>query len=332
MTSFGIFDSKCPKDLSSDSLVTLDTIPVVSRCSSPILYSSRSSNPTDDYIPTPSLNTTIVSPSPSRKRSRSAAPPSALSVLMDSVEKTLIEVETLIKQKKAKTCGDSSDNNNNNHNGTSSHLSEMCSISLPMVDDTANGLLHLYCQKPSLTSIDMFGMIVRHFPDAIKTRTKIERGSSSEQPRSFWNRQNDRCEPYTLPINIALHNNASAKIVDLLASACPEVLNLQDGRNGACSLAIALQTQHVDISIVDLLLHANPKCAEVADKRFNFPLHVACSKGLSLEVVKSLYQLYPDALSKNNMNGETPLVIAQRNFSCSEEVLDFLESNAFREC
>jgi len=325
MTSVCIIDSDRPRDMSCSSLNTIDAIRVVSRCSSPLSHSSSSH--TDEHFPKFSLDATIIPPSPSRKRSR-PTPPSALSLLMDSVEKTLNEVNTLIKRKKAKTSGEQTlfvDMSTSQ----STQISTEHHIALPKVDDTANGLLHLYCQKPSLSNIEMFGMIVHHFPDAIKTRTTIKKETSPSVKRS-WNRQGKQYEPYTLPINIALHNNASVEIAELLASSCPEVLNLQDGRNGACSLAIALQ-RRCDNSIIDLLLHLNPGCVEVADKRFNFPLHVACSIGSSLRVVKSLYQLYPNALSNKNMNGETPLAIAQRNALCPEEVLDFLESNAFRE-
>lgn len=210
---------------------------------------------------------------------------------------------------------------------------------LPIVDHSGNGLLHLYCQKPALNSVQMFGMIVHHFPDAIRTRFEIQKANPTRgvgrghRKQCWWNRQ-DQHEKYMLPINIAISNNASVEVLEVLVSSDSEVLELKDGRDGACSLGIALQSTKQfgnNEAVLDFLVQANPKCVSLTDKRFNYPLHIACSVGSSLRVVQSLYRLNREVLLKKNINGETPLALAQRNSFCSEDVLNFLEANAFRE-
>jgi len=133
-------------------------------------------------------------------------------------------------------------------------------------------------------------------------------------------------ESYQLPINIALKYKASIAVISLLTGAGPDALLLPDGNEGSYSLSIALNTKQNDLDVIQLLLVSNPKCVMVADRRQNYPLHIACSKGSNLHVIRLLYMKYPEAVLKKNFHGDTPLDIARRNtVICGDDVVEFLQ-------
>ena len=134
-----------------------------------------------------------------------------------------------------------------------------------------------------------------------------------------------RKEPFQLPVNIALSNGANKDVLQLLVSAAPEVVAILDGKNGLTTLSLALTKRPQDNALVEILLAAEPQAVKVPDRRQNLPLHVACEKGASLDVVRHLFLLFPGAFHRENFHGETPLRIAQRNSKCSEDVLNFLQ-------
>mmetsp|Transcript_17324 Transcript_17324/g.39841 ORF Transcript_17324/g.39841 Transcript_17324/m.39841 type:complete len:598 (+) Transcript_17324:219-2012(+) len=129
---------------------------------------------------------------------------------------------------------------------------------------------------------------------------------------------------YGYPINIALNHGANAKVLQLLVESGPDVLAYKDGANCCASLGTALSLKQCELDVVDLLITANQQCARVADRRGNYPLHVAVSYGRSLEIVKRLCSVYPEARDWRNFHSQTPLDIAVQSTRCSEEVTDFL--------
>ncbi|KAL3923307.1 MAG: hypothetical protein SGILL_001728, partial [Bacillariaceae sp.] len=90
---------------------------------------------------------------------------------------------------------------------------------------------------------------------------------------------------YGYPINVALTHGASMGVLKMLAAAGPDVLLQKDGTDGSGSLGIALAAK-CDLEVVNLLIQANSQCVQVADRRGNYPLHVAISLGLSFDIVK----------------------------------------------
>ena len=139
----------------------------------------------------------------------------------------------------------------------------------------------------------------------------------------------DGREPYSLPINILLHHDASLEALKVMAQAAPEALALKDGRDDACSVIVALRlggntTTKDGRSIPEELLAANQEAAQVHDKRGNFPLHVATYVGASFTMISNLYWAFPEALLEMNFYGETPLDIAIRNGKCEDRVTNFL--------
>ena len=93
-----------------------------------------------------------------------------------------------------------------------------------------------------------------------------------------------------------------------------------------CSLSLALTKRPQDTRAIELIVTLDPRAVVVPDRRKNLPLHVACQKACPLSVIRQLYELNPDAIQAENFHCETPLVIAQRNSRCPEEVLNFLQS------
>jgi Ankyrin repeats (many copies) len=159
----------------------------------------------------------------------------------------------------------------------------------------------------------------------------------------------DGREPYSLPINILLHHEACLEAIQLVARAAPKALVMKDGRDENCSLIIALRmhggrsllarnngdeedpatgassVSATAASLVEELLAINPEAAQMADKRRNFPLHVAAYVGASFSAINKLYYAYPEALLEVNFSGETPLDIAIRNGKCSDLSTNFLQ-------
>lgn len=131
-------------------------------------------------------------------------------------------------------------------------------------------------------------------------------------------------ERYAYPINIAIQNKASMSVLELLVSHGKDVVVEKDGYEKTASLSIALCHRPRDLDLVDLILFANLQGVMVTDRKLNYPLHIACAKGASVEVLQRLYLHYPAALFQQNFNSETPLDICRRTSLMSEEALNFL--------
>jgi hypothetical protein len=192
-------------------------------------------------------------------------------------------------------------------------------------------LLHGACQLfPNSTEIIRSALLSD--ADAIRRPERLTLVSNHSTSKRASQKGFNRVEPYTLPINIALRHKASLGVLKVLVDAGADTIESTDGRESSTSLIVALKTNPSSVSIIGLLLYSNNKCAMISDRKKNYPLHIACLRGSSLEVVHHLYQAYPTALSMKNFYGETPLDIAQRTSSCPEDVLSFLQSNTLRHC
>ena len=133
---------------------------------------------------------------------------------------------------------------------------------------------------------------------------------------------------YGYPVNLALYYGASEKIIKLLVQSGSDVLALKDGTNCSSSLGIVLSSKHCNAAKIEILLSSNNRCVKITDRRRNYPLHVAVSYGRSLDIVRRLYDEYPEAQGMRNFHSQTPLDIAIQSTRCPEEVTDFLRSVA----
>jgi hypothetical protein len=195
----------------------------------------------------------------------------------------------------------------------------------------SNSLLHRACQQFATdsfvikTALALDASAIRRSAFITANCRKCSGDANTRFVALPQRRKQPRKEAFQLPINIALNNDANFEVLALLVCAAPDVLMMGDSSNGMCSLSLALTKRPRDTQVMNLLLTANPQASWVADRRQNLPLHVACQKGAPLEVVRQLFFLYPSALRKENFHGETPLMIAQRNSKCPEDVLNFLQ-------
>jgi hypothetical protein len=181
-----------------------------------------------------------------------------------------------------------------------------------------NSLLHQSCRLYPKTAA-VVESALRIDPDAVRRAVPVtlEKGQSKKTQ-----------SVYGYPVNVAMTHGGSVEVIKMLIEAGPDVLVQKDGNDGAGSLSIALMN-NVDMIVVEMLVQANPDCVKVADRRGNYPLHVAVSKGLPFPLVKRLHAIHPKALQMRNFHSQTPLDIAQRSTRCSEEVMNYLQSTAF---
>jgi Ankyrin repeats (3 copies) len=193
-------------------------------------------------------------------------------------------------------------------------------------DDRQNRLLHLAlcCANPNP---DLIRNILRFDPEASSRRHNIYTLSSVWCPISKKVIERRRREPYSYAINLALYKKVNTKIIIMLIESAPHVMLLSDGTRKEHSLSILLRSHPDDIPMVDLLLLGNPNAAKVCDKFNNSPLHVACTSGSSLPMIKHIFAFAMDSAFNVNMHGDTPYDIAVKNYyRCSQEVVEYLKS------
>jgi len=190
-------------------------------------------------------------------------------------------------------------------------------------DMTAESLLHEACRLfPNSDTV--VETALRVDPDAVR-RSVVFTGDQDGEKSQMTN-----SGTYGYPINLALTHGACEKILKMLVQSGSDVLTLKDGTNCSASLGIALSSHTCSLATIELLLAANKKCAQVADRRGNYPLHIAVSYGRSVDIVMRLYAAYPEAQGMRNFHSLTPLDIAIQSIRCPEEVTDFLRSGACR--
>jgi hypothetical protein len=191
-------------------------------------------------------------------------------------------------------------------------------------------LLHQSCRLYPTTAA-VVESALRIDPDAVRRPVGV-----TTEPKNYNNlankhKQQHSTKPqeiYAYPLNIAIKHDASMEVIQMLVQAGPDVVTQADGTDGAGTLGIALHHK-CSLEIVNTLVTANPSCARVADRRANYPLHIAVAEGLSLEIVKRLHSSYPKALEMRNFHSQTPLDMAQRSTRCPEPVMNYLQSAAF---
>lgn len=200
--------------------------------------------------------------------------------------------------------------------------------------DLNDSLLHDSCRLYPTTRA-VVESALRLNPSSIRQRRNPPKSSPQFSRKELRTPVRANASPYptgcTIPLNIALENGASFEVVKLLVDECPEVILAEDGPQGCGSLSVALYHSSAN-DIVLALIAIKPESVKMVDRRHsNLPLHVACAKGASFEVIQSLVQLFPKALHHRNFHGQTPLDICQRHSSvCSDSVTDFLQEATFR--
>jgi len=189
---------------------------------------------------------------------------------------------------------------------------------------TDTGRLHRACSQTNLT-LESVQDIFREDSQAVSRRVSVSTEKSVYSHTSFSMVTKSVRETYTFPLNMAINNNASAAVVEALVNADPSILTERDGLQQEGSLHVLLKHHQVDTAVLDALLLANPFAVKMLDRHSNTPLHVASRAGASLDTVRHLCVMYPDAVLMRNFHGRTPLDLARSNIHmCSDEVANYL--------
>ena len=196
--------------------------------------------------------------------------------------------------------------------------------------------LHLLCRL-KLVSLSDVQKALKENPEAARVRVRLNGVESNSLRGKAGLKKNSvnkgwRRSTYTLPINMAIQNGASLEVLEALINAAPDVLREPDGPDRECALHIAIK-YNIASQFIDMMLLANPKASEAADRQNNTPLHVACLlRPTEVELIKHLHVLNPQARSKRNMHGRTPLeMMHQTTFNVSEQALDFMQELEIKE-
>jgi hypothetical protein len=212
--------------------------------------------------------------------------------------------------------------------------SSVCSTSMD-----SEALLHNSCKLYPKT-MAVVESALRFDPDAIRRCIPVtcygpdedkESGDTKEQGKDKNIFKSKRPTPtrYSYPINIAMHYQADEQVLELLIRAGPDVLTLPDGPDKASALAIAL-TLGCSAQVIEWMVTLNPACARLCDRHSNLPLHTAMrAQKMTLSMVQRIREVYPEALTRKNFHGETPLEVAVRCTYCPEEVVDYLQRISF---
>lgn len=85
--------------------------------------------------------------------------------------------------------------------------------------------------------------------------------------------------------------------------------------------------------LVRMFVLANPDCVKVVDRRKNTALHYLAKRqgDISCASISLVYQLYPDALNRRNCLGQTPVQVAQRNPTITDQLLDHWYELSYRQ-
>jgi hypothetical protein len=195
-------------------------------------------------------------------------------------------------------------------------------LKLRKVNDPS--LLHRACSNRNLSFESIQG-ILREDPGAASRQHTLFTEEKVYNYLSHYIEIKRVRESYTYPLNMALEKDANIAVVKSLIDADKDVLGRKDGLEQEGSLHIFLKHQRNNTNALDAILSANPSSLLVEDRHFNTPLHIACRSGASMNVIRHLWHLYPEALSKRNFHGLTPLDVARNNgHMCSDEVAFFL--------
>jgi hypothetical protein len=186
-------------------------------------------------------------------------------------------------------------------------------------------LLHRACCSHNKLSLERVQGILRKDPEAASRQHTLHTEAKVYNYLAHHLETKTVRESYTYPLNLALQKQVNVTVVKSLIDADKTVLSKKDGLEQEGSLHVALKHQKANISTVDAILLADPSSAQVTDRHFNTPMHIACRSGVSMDVIRHLWILYPEAITRRNFHGLTPLDLARCNMHlCSDDVSTFL--------
>jgi hypothetical protein len=183
--------------------------------------------------------------------------------------------------------------------------------------------LHRACCKSNV-SVEEIDTILRMDPLAASRAMVVRSVKTYYNPILVKAEQRCVKEIYSYPLNIAIKNRVHRSVLDMLIEAAPSILSLKDGSAMETSPAILLKNAGL-VATLDKMMLANSMCATSCDRHMNTLLHVACTHGASLEIVRHLCIMYPEAMQMRNRHFKTPLELSQQRIaSAADAVSTFL--------
>ena len=182
--------------------------------------------------------------------------------------------------------------------------------------------LHIACASGDAEKIFM---ALEQDREQLARAVRITSTKKMYNPKTYKLEEQQVQENYTFALNLAIRARASPEVLERLAKAAPGVLMKKDGDAQECALAVLFKTTPTDKVTADEFLLQNPDCVRLTDRKQNTVLHAACQNGVSLDTIRHLVILYPEALFLYNAYGETPVELAQRCIHrCSDQVATYL--------
>ena len=71
---------------------------------------------------------------------------------------------------------------------------------------------------------------------------------------------------------------------------------------------------HPPLRVIKCLYKVDPKTISEKDCEGNYPLHTACTRGCSPKVIQYLFEKYPEAAKKINMDDRNPFLLACKSY------------------
>lgn len=191
--------------------------------------------------------------------------------------------------------------------------------------------LHRACCERSVTPSEV-RELVSLYPWAVTSSAVLSCNKKVYCTARMMNVAKSVPEAYTLPLNLAISHGASSQVIELLIKSSSLVLLMKDGTMKESSLMILLKHRPQDLATLDKMLQVKPRCAYLLDKCRNTPLHIACMRGVPVQVVERLWQRAPESLRARNLQGNTPMDVAQvYTNACSDQICDFLRRKSVLE-
>jgi len=212
----------------------------------------------------------------------------------------------------------------------------------------------------------LIGTMIRSLPKSSRFQVNLIERSRKRKLKSLSSSRIDNEISQNLiffngmyPVHIAIANAASLEVIKLLVRAEPSVLSIPDS-NGMVALSLAFRFYHklskIDAEyfndIVTLVLAANISAVNVCDIRMNTPLHYACMtlsrnsgsemkngiilteknrKIISFTLLQRLVEANTSAIHQRNLNGNTPLELAESTGNFDDECISYLQRIAYND-
>ena len=184
------------------------------------------------------------------------------------------------------------------------------------------------CENEELAeavSVDILTLLLQVYPESVQREnewdglplhTAVKMGKSPKFLKILVNSYPESVQIQNadgwLPIHWACYSDYSrVDTVKFLLDIYPESIHADSG-GGWLPIHQASSsngTQKVDV--IEHLLSKDPTCASKVTENGEYPLHLACLSEPNLTVVQLLFDVFPEAIFKRDINGKTPLECAR---------------------